>query len=711
MTDNTIHGDADGTVVQAGVVHGGIHLGAPESVVVVPRQLPLATRGFVNRSVQIALLDALVRQEGEGGNEAPRGSAISAIAGTPGVGKTALAVSWAHTARSHFTGGDLYIDMRGYGPGPRVEAAQALDSLLRCLDVAPERIPADLGGRAALYRSLLAGRRVLVLIDNAASADQVRPLLPASPGCLVIVTSRSSLAGLVTREGARRMVLDILSPEESLALLRHVAGADRIDADVNAALRLARHCAFLPLALRITAERLTARPGRSLARFAAELDDQRRRLDALRTEDDELSDVRAVFAASYRDLDPDAARLFRRLGLHPGPEAGVHACAALAEVDVPTAGRLLDRLVRVHLVTETTADRYRLHDLLRLYAAERAELDEEPHDRERALRAVLVWYLGTVDGGHRVILPAFHRVPLPQNEGTWCPLGFAGVDEAMDWFETERENLVAAVRTALDNGFHDLAWRLPAVMYGFFEMRGHWTQWRDVHLLGVTAAEAVGDQHGLACNRLGLGDVNWLLTRTEEALGDYRAAAEGGARSGDRWVEGFALRQTAVLLHERGDHAEAAHIAQRALDVFASGGERRGAGMALLTLGDCRLALSDTGGAVAGYARAVGLFREVGDAWSVAWGGCAMARALAADQRWGEVLDHLAHSLSAFRSFGDRRNEARALIGTAEACAGLGRTDEARGHLRAAVELLDDLGDEQGADLRERAEALDADVR
>ena len=707
MTGNEITGDS-GAVVQAGVVHGDVHVAAPtRSGPPVPRQLPLAMRGFVNRGSQLAELDALAE-----GTEEPaepiRSAVVSTIAGAPGVGKTALAVYWAHTARSRYSDGDLYIDMRGYGSGPRIEAAHALETLLRCLDVAPERIPADLDGRAAMYRSLLDGRRMLVLIDNVDSADQVRPLLPASPHCFAIVTSRSSLPGLITREGAQRMVLDALTLEESLALLRRVAGAERIDADPAAARRLARHCAFLPLALRITAERITARPSMPLTAFVAELDDERERLDALRTEDDELSDVRAVFSASYNELDADTARLFRRCGLHPGAEADARACAALADTGVSTARLLLDRLARVHLVTAVARDRYRFHDLLRLYAAERADQDEEPGERERALRRLLYWYLCSADNGHRVVLPAFHKVPIPDIAQPVDPAGFGGVDEAMDWFEAERENLVDAVRAARESGIDDLAWRLPAVMYGFFELRGYWAQWRAIHLVGIEAAEESGDQHGLACNRLGLGDANWLLKRTDEAFSCYRDAADSAARCADRWVEGFALRQTAVLLHGQGRYAEAAEAAERALAVFERGGEQRGAGMALLTLSDCQRDRGVSEGAVESCERALTLFRAIDDAWSLAWGRCALGRALSDLGRWPEALAHYTDALTTFRSFGNRRNEARALIGMGEACIAMGQREEAREHLRAAAALAEMIGGEQAADLKDRIRDLDA---
>lgn len=277
MTRNEITGDSDANV-QAGVVHGGVHVAArAQDKPPVPRQLPMAVPGFVNRQPQLAELDAFLAHP-KSSAEQGRALVVSAIAGAPGVGKTALAVHWAHRVRSRYVDGDLYVDMRGYGPGPRIEVAHALETLLRCLHVPPERIPVDVDGRAALYRSVLNNRKVLVLIDNAATADQIRLLLPGSAQCLAIVTSRSALSGLVAREGAQRMVLDVLSLEESLTLLRQVVGAERIDAEPAAAQQIIAYCAYLPLALRIIAERITSRPHTPLSRFVTELADERARL-------------------------------------------------------------------------------------------------------------------------------------------------------------------------------------------------------------------------------------------------------------------------------------------------------------------------------------------------------------------------------------------------------------------------------------------------
>ncbi|MFD0854509.1 hypothetical protein ACFQ07_19895, partial [Actinomadura adrarensis] len=294
-------------------------------------------------------------------------------------------------------------------------------------------------------------------------------------------------------------------PEQSLHLLRRIAGADRIDADPSAAQTLTRHCAQLPLALRIVAERLVSRPYTPAAAFVDELRDEHERLDALGFDDDEMSNVRAVFSSSYRALDDATARVFRLLGLHPGPEFSLQAAAAVTGLDIRGVRRRLDALVDAHLVQLVARDRYRLHDLLRSYAIERADADETTLETDAAVRRVLAWYLHTVNNGHRIVLPNFHAVPLVDPPPT-DPLVFDDVDTAMQWFETERGNLLAALDTAMRTRHHDIAWRLPAVMYGFFELRAYWTDWREIHRTGLEAAQLAGDRLGQACNHLGLGD-------------------------------------------------------------------------------------------------------------------------------------------------------------------------------------------------------------
>ncbi|MEU0517155.1 tetratricopeptide repeat protein [Streptosporangium sp. NPDC006007] len=676
-----------------------------------PRQLPLGVTEFINREEQLAELDAFLPLDTLDGQRATRFGnvpvVISAIAGTPGIGKTALAVHWAHRVRHHYEDGDLYINMRGYGSGPAVSVEHVLDSFLRALNVTPDRIPSDLEERSAIYRSMLNGKRVLVIIDNASSVNQVRPLLPGSSSCMTIVTSRNTLPGLVAREGAVRMVIGVLSMTESLELLRRIVGAERVDMESAAAEQLVKQCAYLPLALRIIAERITSHPYTDLADFAEELADERACLDALEIEDDELSDVRAVFSSSYRALNPNAARMFRLLGLHPGPEFSAPAAAALAGLDPKATRRLLDILTGSHLVQLVAPERYLLHDLLRVYAVECAEVGETALERAASTRRVLLWYLVSVYNGHKVILPRFHSVPIDIDEMPITPLSFDDVDRAMQWFESEKNNLLDALRVAMKAEQFDIAWKLPAVMYGFFELRSYWSDWREIHVIGVRAAELSGDRYGEACNYLGLGDANWLLRRLDEALVCYQTSTAAGREVGDGWIEGFSLRQTGVLLLEAGQFEQAIAVIGKSIDVFRAVGERRGEGMALVSLGNCYRSRGLYGEAIDHAHKALRIFAEIEDGWSVAWGRCALGAVLNASGGYEESLGNYRLALETFVKFEDRLNESRALIGVAEAHVGMNNRSEAQIYVRRATTILENLEDAEVADLWERIGPLD----
>jgi DNA-binding SARP family transcriptional activator len=356
--------------------------GARSERVLVPRELPADTDRFTGRSAELAELDRLLAADG-----------VCAVTGSAGVGKTALAVHWGHRVRDAFPGGQLYVDLRGYDPGEPVTAGDALAGFLRSLGVAGQDIPADAGERAACYRSLLDGRRVLVVLDNAASVEQVRPLLPGTASCVVVVTSRDSLPGLVARHGARRLHLDLLPVEDAVSLLRKLIG-ERVDADEATAVALAGQCARLPLALRVAAELAVTRPAMDLAQLVSELADERRRLDLLDAGGDPRTAIRAVFSWSYRRLPADAARAFRLIGLHPGPDMDTLAVAALTGASVEQAADLLRQLARGHLIYPAAPGRHAMHDLLRAYAAAMSTAGEAGEsEASGALTRPLDYYL------------------------------------------------------------------------------------------------------------------------------------------------------------------------------------------------------------------------------------------------------------------------------------------------------------------------------
>ena len=359
----------------------------------VPRQLPAAVADFTGRAAELQALTRILDEVGKG---VPGTVVISALGGSAGVGKTALAVQWAHQVAGRFPDGQLYVNLRGYDPDRPMPAADALAGFLHGLGVPGQDIPPGEAERAARYRSLLVGRKLLVVLDNAGSVEQVRPLLPGSPSCAVVVTSRDSLAGLVARDGATRLEVDLLPPADAADLLRAVIG-QRAEDDPGAAGTLAAQCCRLPLALRVAAELAIARPGVPLADLAAELADQQWRLDLLDAGGDPHTAVRAVFSWSYRHLDDDSARAFRLAGLHPGPDFEPCAVAALIGTTLEQARPALDALARAHLIHPAGGGRYGMHDLLRAYARELADASDGEEEQNAALTRLFDHYLHTAD--------------------------------------------------------------------------------------------------------------------------------------------------------------------------------------------------------------------------------------------------------------------------------------------------------------------------
>ncbi|MER5703384.1 tetratricopeptide repeat protein [Micromonospora sp. NPDC002296] len=689
-------------------MYGGVnlfgHAGPPP--LPPPRQLPLDATRFVNRKQTLTRLDAALPAGNDATAAGGPSMTVAAIAGAPGVGKTALAVHWAHRVRQWFSDGDLYVDMRGYGPGPALDVGQALDTFLRALHVPAEQIPTDTEGRAALYRSALTGKRILVVVDNVSTVGQVRPLLPATPTCMAIITSRSRLSGLVAREGASRMTLDVLSPDEAIALLHDSIGGDRVSAEPQAAAELARRCAYLPLALRIIGERIANTPYVTLAEFVADLALVDHQLDALTVDDDELSDVRAVFSWSYQALPEDAAGFFRLLGLHAGSDISVSAAAAIAGVSLPRARSLLDQLTAAHLVQSPARDRYLFHDLLRAYALERAQAEERPEQQRRARRRVHTWYLWMAEEGRKVILPYSHAIALVPAEPDVPITPVRTVAEAMAWFERERLNILDAIRQADELGDHDIAWQLPVVSDGFFELKSYWADWRDVHLTGLRAARSAGSRLGEAANLRCLGDAYWRMEQRETALDCYRQGADASRDVEDHWVEGFCLRGLGLIHEELGQIDEALNLYGQAREVFRHHGITRGEGMSMLSLGNCHRARGHFDTAVAHYQEAVAILDGINDQWSVAWASYPLGLAYQQSGRLDEALEQHQRALELFRRFDDRRCEGLTLAALGDTFHATDRHDDAQRCWQEALQILDPLGDPHADAVRRLVEVV-----
>lgn len=712
MTDesgaaNEYSGEAN-AVMQAGSIHGDVYLAGARRRFTPPRQLPLGPSSFVNRRADINRLDELLDVHASAEHESRSTAVVSAVAGAPGVGKTALALHWAHRVRSRFPDGALYVDMHGYGPGPALMPEQALDLFLRALGLPADGIPETLDERAALFRTVLDGKRILVLIDNASSSTQVRHLLPASPECCTVVTSRSSLPSLVAREGAVRVTLDVLSPGESVQLLGELMGASRVDADPASALRVAELCGHLPLALRIVAERAINRPRLSLAELIDELVGEQHRLDAMASEEDELSDTRAVFSWSYRALSPELRKTFCLLGTHSGPDIGVEAAAALIGDDAAAVRRQLRALTDAHLLQEKSKNRFHLHDLVRVYSVERALAEESQEDRIKATRRLLTWYLLTADAGRRAILPFSASFPLVPAGGITAVERFESGPEAMHWFDIERLNLQAVLRQASELAQLDIVWKLAIAMSSYLELGSYWTEWEDIVTVGLTAAQTLGDRLGEAASLSILGDAAWRDGRPDEAIERYERTADIAHEIAVGWLQGFGLRGQGLIHEERGHLDTASALFESALEVFRTSGFRRGEGMSLLSLGKCARALGDLQSALARGTAAVEIFEEIGDTWTVAWGSLDLGASYVAAGRLVEAMTVLRTAVAIFDDFGDRRCQAQSLVLLGDVFRESGDRRAAADCWRQASEFYELLADPRAHEVREQLANLDA---
>jgi tetratricopeptide (TPR) repeat protein/transcriptional regulator with XRE-family HTH domain len=650
----------------------------------VPRQLPAAMADFTGRTAELAALTAML---GEAGSGALGTVVISAIGGTAGVGKTALALYWAHQVAVRFGDGQLYVNLRGFDPsGSPATPAEAIRGFLDALGVPPERIPPAPEAQAGLYRSLLADRRMLILLDNARDEQQVRPLLPASADCLVLVTSRSQLGGLGAADGARLVCLDVLSHAEAVQLLSARLGTARAAAEPGAVDEIVALCACLPLALVVAAARAAARPRFSLAALAAELTDAVGRLDALDAGDPDSS-VRAVFSWSTRQLSAQAARMFGLLGIHPGPDITIPAAASLAALTGADARRLLQGLARAHLITEHVPGRYAFHDLLRAYAAEQA------HDtgRREATARVLDHYLHTAVRANSLLNPTGEPVVLaPPRPGAAAEQP-ADHWQALAWFEAEHQVLLAAVTLAGGSGFDSHAWQLPWAMGVFLQVRGHWQEWAATQRTALAAATRLGDTaaQALSGRLLALACMN--LGDHEQARGHYASSLMLYQRLGNRLGQAKIHQHLGALADRQGRYADALEHAEQELRLYQAIGDKANQAGALNDVGWSHALLGDYRQARAFCRQAVTLCVEVGHRWleGKAWDSLGYA-----EHHLGNLAEAAAcyqRALSIARDADLRWDQAEALTHLGDTRRAVGELSQARYAWQQALAILEDL--------------------
>jgi DNA-binding SARP family transcriptional activator len=659
-----------------------------------PMQLPADIVDFTGRGFHVKQVCDLLSTAGAEDN--PGAVPVALIAGAGGLGKTTLAIHAAHRMRAVYPDGQLYVDLQGAGPRP-ASSADVLARLLRDLGVDGTAIPASADERAALYRTHLNGRRALVVLDNARDAAQVRPLLPGSASCAVIVTSRSRLSDLV---GGGLVHLDVLDDIEALALFSRIVGTDRAAAEPDATAELLVNCAGLPLALRICAARLAARSGWTIRSLANRLNDEHRRLDELKVGD--LA-VRASFEVSFASLPESVtpagvplARAFRTLGLWQAPSIGLSAAAAMLREPETAVADALEFLVDAHLLESPSPDTYSFHDLLRVYAAERGLAEEPEQARTDSVCRLTDWYLHTAGSADSVVTPWRERVPLGPVETGIRPLTFATPERALEWFAAERENLVPATRLAAGYGCHEVAWKLPVVLLGCFDLLGYRTEWLDTHLIALASARQTGDRNGEAWVLNDLGMVYSQQGMTE-AIGHFEQALAIRRDIGDVRGEAISVNNLADAYIRLGRVAEGLGQLEQAPAVQRKAGYRYGEGIALNNLGEAYLALGRTAEAVECLQQARDVFVETDAPHGEDYALHNLARAFLDLGRPQDAVACFQQALTIRRAVGDRHSQALTLMFLGRAQRHVGDQSAARESWTSARTIFGELGEEEQA--------------
>ncbi|WP_432989686.1 tetratricopeptide repeat protein [Dactylosporangium sp. CA-233914] len=664
-----------------------------------PAQLPPGAAAFVGRAAQLSRMDRLAAVL----TTDPHGPGpLVVVTGAGGVGKTSLAVHWARRLRPRFPDGQLYVNLRGYASGAPMPAVAALARFLHALGVAPDQVPIEVEEAAALLRTLVADRSMLVLLDNARDAAHVRPLLPAAPGCAVVVTSRDALAGLVAIEGAHRVALDVLAPAESRVLLGRLLGEERAAPAEAAVAELAGLCGHLPLALRIAAANL-ADPGTpGLAGYVAELRDGNR-LGALAVPGDPDAAVRSTFDLSYTGRSAAERLVLRRLGLLPGPDVTAAAAGALAGLPMPEAAVALARLATAHLVEEHAPGRFALHDLVRAYAADRTARDDAPADRRAALERLHAYYATTADAGARLLYPQILR--LPRNLDT--PLAPPGSlfpaapdddggphERASAWFTDERANLVAAVTGAAQDGPFDVAWTLADLMRGHFFMCMPTVDWLAVARAGLAAALADGQPAAEAAARLSLAGLYGFTGHHRRAIRLYGEALTAGERADWPAVQATVLGNLGAVHADQGRLAEALEHLGRALEINTRTGWDAGLEVNLGNLGAICTELGRLDEAAGHLERAIVLSRRLGHRGAQGNSLAALGEVCHARGDLDRAEELLTAALALHREVGNRGNEADTTRSLAAVCRdrGPGAAARALDLAQQALELAEHTG-------------------
>ncbi|MFD8340203.1 ATP-binding protein [Streptomyces solisilvae] len=651
-THNSIGGSAHlhGPTLQTGAIHGGVHFhhtnhAASRLAQVVPRQLRSVPAHFTNRRKELSTLHGIA-----GSRQKTGAPALAVICGPGGVGKTALALRWLHEVADQYPDGQLYADLAADSSGEPVLTGAVLGGFLRAMGIPGEQIPAEAGQAAGLFRSTTIGRRIAILMDNAVSAAQVRALLPSTPLSTVVVTSRWRLGGL-TMDGATYLPLAPMRGKAGRELLKRTVGEQRVAAEAEAAAGLVCLCAGLPIALSIAGARLVMRPEWPIARVVRELSDEQRRLKALAVEE---ATVMSVFDLSYDGLPPNAARVYRLLGLHPGPDISLEAAAAAVHLPVDDTAALMEGLVDASILETGEDDRYRFHDLIRLHARQRAEAEDSSSDRSKVIHRLLEFYLSFTAAADRIVTPLdWHLGPAypPQDS----PPAFATRREALEALERELPNLMAVMRAGYEHGYDTLVWQLAEAMWSMFLHRKHFPDWMAAYQLGIDATTRCADHAARSRMHHHLGFAFHNLSRAEEALQQGFASLTAAREAGHELAQAEALGLVGMAYRSQDRFDEAIEAQQQAIALDHAAGRVR----------------------------------------SEALGRRRLGQALSAAGRTEEAIDQLTQGRSLAASLPDNLVKAMTTVWLADALTRAGRPREAAAMAREAWSTLAESGSSQ----------------
>jgi tetratricopeptide (TPR) repeat protein len=675
---NEISGTVLGNAIQAKIISGGVHIHASDTQGrrQPPRQLPAVTPNFIGRNNEIAQLEAIV--------------SVCTIDGVAGAGKTTLALHWARKVSHRFVDGQLYANLRGFDlSAEAADPSDILQDFLESLGIPVDQIPNTLEARASLYRSLLDQANAIVVLDNAISSEQVRPLLPGHPSCKVVITSRKRLDGLITREGALRITVGNLQASEGVDLIRSYIGRERVDSQIESATELVQLCARLPLALSLVAARAAVNQNLTLAELVEELQTENNPLDRFESTEDITLDIRTVFSWSYRSLSAAGARVFRLLSLHPGPDLSLPASASLAGITVRQARTITNELVAANLIENHLPKRFRFHDLIQDYAN---ELVRDDNDLERAVNSLLDWYITHVDLADHIIDP-IEREGLGSGQfDSSALIDFATHEQAIEWLEIERSNLLSIARIAVRLNINAYVYNLALALNSFFSLRNRVGEWIYVQKLSVEALRQINEPAVLAANLTNLGTAYCRGGRFDDALLCLEESLELRRSVGDKYGEAMTLtnigsvhkdcsridvaqdyyRQAlevcgefdqsaqsaakAIILNNLGDtyrlqmkFSEAKKVTTEALGLYQQSGDRYGETLALQNLGLIYTQQEDFRQGASFFRRAADLSREMRNQYSegVALDGLAVIALFmndyeTAEEYWSQALAILA---------------------------------------------------------------------